>query len=113
MTAHDEAIQEAAKALAPLWFDGANITGGKHICDNYPGQHLSMQEAFLYQARLAVESYLTALHRIDGSKVMPREAMEEMKTAGMKAWCEDTVHSYHERAGLVYRAMHDAKGDGE
>lgn len=41
----------------------------------------------------------------EGWKLAPIEPDEKMKTAGMRAWCEDVAHSYQGRAGLVYRAM--------
>lgn len=56
----------------------------------------------------AIDAYLAARARLDGAKMMPREATEEMLEAGI-----DAANS-RRPVPDIYRAMHDATPkDGE
>lgn len=73
MSDNPNIIETIARAIEPDWFGEVE---GKHILDNYPGQHKSKQEA----AKLKAAAVLTALEQ-SGHAIVPIEPTEEMEEA--------------------------------
>ncbi|MFZ5674265.1 MAG: hypothetical protein ACOZAM_14990 [Pseudomonadota bacterium] len=94
----EQAIEAAAKA--------AYAHGGSETSWDETGA--SFREHCIEYTGIAIDAYLAARARLDGAKMMPREATEEMLEAGI-----DAANS-RRPVPDIYRAMHDATPkDGE
>lgn len=91
----EQAIEEAAKAICTLVHERVVDWDAlpKDERDNYG-----------LLARAAIAKYESARARLDGAKMMPREATEAQMVAASKAFMGDKNCNYDD----IYRAMHDA-----
>lgn len=94
----EQAIEEAAKAICTLVHE--------RVVD-WDALPKDERDNYSLLARAAIVKYEQARARLDGAKMMPREATAAMKAAGIRG-LELPNRLQSSRAASAYRAMHDA-----
>lgn len=102
----EQAIEEAAKAIMERTMSPDAKTDSKSV-------EAWMETTFRPDAVAAITAYESARARIDGAKMMSREATEEMVAAGVTAYeltgiAAGIISTAEQHVSFIHRAMHDA-----